>query len=364
MAEYDLPRRLSTYRLRLHAHYSNGDNTLLRDLIGSSHAYVVEETSYDNWNGGTNGHDVLLFLPMEELSKVDINKIDSVTQQICEDLNKLSASVENEFFTKVHLELFDENDENCQRAKPLQFRPGPDPDSLSMWKQGMVRLFISHRDGHKEKANELAEALEPYGISSFVAHDSIEPMTIWQTEILRGLETMEIMLAFVTDDFHKSIWTNQETGFALGRNVPIMSLKLQDQDPSGFIGKQQALKCNYYDVTAAAPRIYRLLAEKLGNGERLQTSLIRAFLSSPDFSETKRRFERMKGVVSKLSEAELADIVAGFRENDQLYNAIHLISKYRRLIRFLSRATGKEFVIERKSISIVGDDEEEEFIPF
>ena len=364
MAEYDLPRRLSTYRLRLHAHYTIRGDKLLRDLIGSSYAYVVEETSYDNWNGGTNGHDVLLFLPMEELSKMNINDIDDVTRQLSEDLNKLSTSVENEFFAKIHLELFDENDENCQRAKPLQSRPEPDPDSLSIWKQGMVRLFISHCDGHKEKANELAEALEPYGISSFVAHDSIEPMTIWQTEILKGLETMEIMLVFVTDDVQKSIWTNQEIGFALGRNVPIVSLKLQGQDPSGFIGKQQALKCSYNDVAAAAPRIYRLLAEKLGNGERLQTSLIRAFLSSPDFSEAKRRFERMKDVVSKLSDAELADIVAGFRENDQLYNATHLISKYQRLIKFLNQTTGKVFVIEGKNISVVGDDTEDDIIPF
>ena len=244
MAEFDLPRRFSTYRLRVHAHYSNSGNKLLCDLIGKSHAYVMEETVYDGLDGGTYGHDVQLFLPMEELSKVDINDIDVVTRQICADLNTVSNSVKNEFFANVRLELFDEYEENCQRAKPLQSQPDPDADSLSIWKQGMVRLFISHRDGHKAKANELAEALEPYGISSFVAHDSIQPMTIWQTEIVRGLETMEIMLAFVTDDLHDSIWTNQEIGFALGRNVPIVSLKLQDQDPSGFIGKQQALKCS------------------------------------------------------------------------------------------------------------------------
>ena len=362
MAGFDLPRRLSTYRLRLHAHYAKVGNNLLRDVIGNSSAYVIEETTYDNWDGGTYGHDVQLFLLMEELSKVDIDDIDTVARNICDDLNKISRSVQNEFFANIHLELYDEDDENCQRAKPLHSRPDRDVDSLSIWKRGMVRLFISHRDQHKAKANELAEALEPYGISSFVAHDSIQPTTVWQTEIIRGLETMEIMLAFVTDDLHDSIWTNQEIGFALGRNLPIVSLKLQNQDPRGFIGKQQALKCSYVNVAAIAPDIYEILADKLGNRERLQTSLIRAFLNSPDFFETKRRFERMKGVVSELSGAEVADIVTGFRENNQLHNAIHLNNKYQRLRKFLTAATGKEFVIEGKNISAEGDDAEDDLL--
>lgn len=360
MPGFELPGKLATYRLRLHSHYSQSGNNRLRDIIGRSYAYVVEETAYDNWDGGTYGHDVQLFLSLEELSKVDINEMDSITRNICEDLNKLGGSVQNEFFANVHLELLDENDENYQRAKPLHSRPNIETNALSMWKKGMVRLFISHRDGHKAKANELAEALEQYGISSFVAHDSIEPMTIWQTEIVKGLETMEILLAFVTDDLHESIWTNQEIGFALGRNVPIVSLKLQNQDPSGFIGKQQALKCRYDDVAAAAPKIYKVLTDKLGSKERLQTSLISAFVNSPDFHEVRRRFDRMKGVVESLSDGEVAVISEGFRKNSQLHNAIYLVNKYERLRMFLNEVTGKEFSIEGKNIVVHGQDD----VPF
>ena len=361
MAGFEIPRRLPTYRRQLHAYYSSSGDNLLRDLIGNSHAYVVEKTNYDNWNGGTYGHDVQLFLPMEELSKVDINDIDRVTQRICEDLNKVSTNVASEVFEKVHLELFDENDEICQQARPFHSRTDRDPDTLSIWKRGMVRLFISHRDEHKAKANKLAAALEGYGISSCVAHDSIQPMSIWQTEILKGLESMEVMLAFITDEFRDSVWTNQEIGFSLGRNIPIIPLKLQGQDPSGFIDKQQALKWSYGDVAEAAPKLYEILADKLGNRERLQTSLVRAFVSSPDFNETKRRFDRMRNVVSKLSEVELEDIIVGFRENNQLHDAIYLNNKYRRLNQFLSEASGKNVVIDGKNIVV---DDTEDDVPF
>ncbi len=345
MAGFELSRKLPSYRLRLHAHYSRIGNDSLRDIVGNSLANVVEETTYDSWDGGIYGHHIQLFLSMEELSKVDINELKSIAATICDDLNIICESVQKEFFAKVHLELLDENDENCQRAKPLHSRPSIEADTLSIWKKGMVRLFISHRDRHKVKANELAEALEQYGISSFVAHDSIQPMTIWQTEIVKGLETMEILLAFVTDDLHNSIWANQEIGFALGRSIPIVSLKLQDQDPNGFIGKQQALKCRYDDVAAAAPRIYTVLSDKLGNRERLQTSLISAFVNSPNFYEAKQRFDRMKGVVESLSDVEVAEIVEGFSKNSQLHKAIYLNNKYERLRNFLNKVTGISWLV-------------------
>ena len=362
MTAFELPRRFPAYRLRLHAHYASRNQDLLRDLIGRSHAHVIEGTGYDNLNGGTYGHDVQLFLTMEELSKVDIDDANQVTQTFRDDLNKLGAGISNEYFENVHLELFDENDEACQRARPLHSRPDRDPDALTIWTPGMLRLFISHRDEHKAMANELADALESYGISSFVAHDSIQPMRIWQTEILNGLESMEIMLALVTDDFHDSVWTNQEVGFALGRNIPIVPLKLQGRDPAGFIGKQQALKWRYDNVTEAAPRVYEILADELGNRERLQTSLVRAFVNAPDFFETKRRFDRMTSVVSELSDLEFDEIVVGFRVNTQLHNAIYLNNKYHRLTRFLGKATGREVDIDGRNISVVDSSDDE--IPY
>ena len=98
------------------------------------------------------------------------------------------------------------------------------------------RLFISHRDTHKVDAQDLADALKPYGISAFVAHDTIEPMTTWQREIEGGLATMEVMVAFITDDFHDSDCPNQEVGIALGKSVPVIPVKFERTDPKGFIG--------------------------------------------------------------------------------------------------------------------------------
>jgi len=107
-------------------------------------------------------------------------------------------------------------------------------------RSGSFRLFISHVSIDKLKATRLKDCLAPYSISGFVAHEDIAPTLEWQGEIERGLRTMDALLAIHTPGFSKSNWCQQEVGFALGRGVKIISLKM-GEDPTGFIGKHQAL---------------------------------------------------------------------------------------------------------------------------
>ncbi len=344
---YFLPAKVPGYLQLLHIQYSQDGEDSLRDLIAASRSHVTEDTD------GSGGHDVQLLIPLEKLSKINIKDRETFAESIREDLNTLGRSMLYEFFRAVHLDV-DEDDPAFQLAKPVLSGPVPgptyDPDSLSIWKPGMVRLFISHRDAHKSKATELARALESYGISSFVAHDRIEPMTQWRAEIRKGLETMDIMLAFVTDDFHKSVWTNQEIGFALARKIPVISLKLEKRDPEGFIDEQQALKGRLDAPAASVQDIHNTLAKRLGNRERLQSGLISAFVASQSFSETVRLFRCMAEVVNRLSDDEVKRISDGFAANDQLHKCSYLTGS-QRLCDFLKRTTKSEsFSIEGNKI--------------
>jgi hypothetical protein len=352
---YSLPSKINSYLRRLVAEYNVSGEKKLAEIISSARVYIIEEASYDNWDGGVYGHDVKFFLPESILVKIKVREQNAVAEELLSDIRACAEGVEGEFFRKVLFELNDENDAEYQQASTFLLKPQIDPDSVSIWELGQIRLFISHKDIHKVAANELATALRGYGVSAFVAHDSIEPMSTWQQEIHRGLETMEIMLAFVTDDFHGSPWTNQEIGYALGRNIPVISLKLQNADPAGFIGNLQALKGRLDNPASSVKEIYKLLAEKLGNKHRLQTALVSAFLQSPDFTETKIRFDRLANVVTSLTEEDIAKITKGFFENSQLHQAIHLVSAYQRLKKFLDKTTTKEFVIEGKNIKEVKD---------
>lgn len=310
---------------------------------------MIEETSYDRWNGGVYEHDVVLFLAPEIIGKIGFDEQKEISKQLCIDLNRCSASVENESFRSVALELADESDPEFQRAVIPVLQPHTNPDNLSIWTPGNLRLFISHRDTHKVAARQLAVALSSYGICAFVAHDTIEPMTTWQREIEKGLETMEVMLAFLTDNFHESPWTNQEIGYALGKAIPIISLKFERKDPVGFIGTKQALRGDLNNVERSALPIYRLLIEKLGQHGRLRQTLISAFCAAPNFNETRDRFDRLCETVSTLSDNEISQIQEAYSSNEQLNGAFYL-NYHDRLVNFMKRCTSKEFELDSKRL--------------
>jgi TIR domain len=109
----------------------------------------------------------------------------------------------------------------------------------TFWRKGMLRLFISHLASQRVFAGELQENLFRYGISSFVAHNDIEPTSEWQTQIEMALSTCDSLVALLHDNFHASNWTDQEIGFAMGRGVPTFAIRL-GETPYGFIGRFQA----------------------------------------------------------------------------------------------------------------------------
>jgi hypothetical protein len=349
--QHFLPGKLTSYLRRLAAEYeADSSKVIERDIIATCYVRVEPETEHDNWNGGTYGHDVWLYLPLPVLGRVGLKNLAPMRQALLEDLKLLTQSVENEFFRELHLEEIDEADFGCQLAQPITARPPTNPDTVTFWKSGMARLFISHKDRYKAKANSLALALESFGISSFVAHDTIKPMSEWRKEIMKGLETMEVMLVFLTDDFEDSTFTNQEVGYALGANKPILSLKLEKRDPPGFISHEQALRGDLNDPAASARALYPLIAKALGRKSRLDDSLIKAFTSATNFNETRDRFEILRELVPSLELYQVNNIIAAFEENDQLHNAVYLTSNYERLRRFLEKATGRKFEIRGRKI--------------
>lgn len=346
--QFFLSQKIGSYLKRLDIEYGRQNDAQKLRIIRNCRATVIEQTEYDNWNGGTYGHDVRLFLPEVVFEGIALKEQDRLAEQIREDLNRCAAGVAGEFFRAVVLELNDEVDPGFKRSVSLSGAAPADAARLTIWKPGFVRLFISHRDAHKRQATEFASQLEDYGVSAFVAHDTIEATKEWRKEIMAGLETMEAMVVFLTDDFHLSTWTNQEVGFALGRRVPVVSLKLQAADPPGFINHEQGLRAGMDDFKTS--QLVKLLVEKLGRKERLQEALIAAFINSEGFDETKDRFDRMEQEVSKLTEIELGQVLAGYEDNGFLHRAFYLHNKYERLARFLERTTGKKFVVEGGSV--------------
>ncbi|WP_072370601.1 toll/interleukin-1 receptor domain-containing protein [Hyphomicrobium sp. NDB2Meth4] len=180
----------------------------LRGIVLTPKWQVQEAVEFDGWDGGQHGHNLVIHLTPEQLGQIPLATQRDTAERLRADVNAACSSIQNEYIANVHLEMDDGTALGESATLGLTLP--------AFWKAGHLRLFLSHRDSHKHVAHALAQELEEYGISSFVAHDTIEPDAEWLVEINRALNTMEIMLALISDDFHESVWTNQEVGFALG----------------------------------------------------------------------------------------------------------------------------------------------------
>lgn len=344
-----LSTKISAHLRRLAGHYQDTGELLLFEIIGSGSYFFRESTHYDNWNGGTDGHTVVLFSSLDTLRKIPPTKQKSIQETICNDLHSLS-SIEDEHYAAVALEVSDENDPEYIGSTPCFARPTVDPERIEIWELGLARVFISHRDKYKSQTRELADALQDYGMSCFVAHETIPADEEWQKIILGGLDTMEAMVAFITDDFHESYWTMQEVGFAVARGVPIIALKVEKQDPPGFIAHKQALKGRIDTQIKNAENLYPLIGSKLRKKERFDEILINSFCKSQDFNQTKHRFERMKNTIKAITYEQGTQISIAFQKNDQLHRAGHLVSKYNRLTKFLNSTTDGDWWVENQML--------------
>ena len=113
-----------------------------------------------------------------------------------------------------------------------------------VWGEGRRRkklVFLSHRASYRRQVAGVREHLENQGLRCFVAHEDVNPSTIWQNEILNALNTMDVFVGFVTDDFHGGGWPDQEVGYACQRGVPRVLVKVEGADPTGMVAREQAL---------------------------------------------------------------------------------------------------------------------------
>ena len=191
-----------------------------------------------------------------------------------------------------------------------------DPEAdRRLWMAGFCRCFLSHTSKHKVQAGSLKEELKAYGCDVFVAHEDIAPTLERRREIETALGSCHCLLALVTDDFHGSLWTDQESGFVLGRGLPVVPIRA-GSDLYGLMGKLQAVPFSNADVTELAETIFTALNSKSQTSQFVASGAVQAFLDSPQFVDAKKRMgilERLKVLTPELRQ-QLSKAADGNRQ--------------------------------------------------
>ncbi len=148
--------------------------------------------------------------------------------------------------------------------------------SADFWKDGYLRMFVSHLSSNRERMSLLKSSLANWGVSAFIAHEDIEASREWRDEVEAGLESMEVLVAVVEPGFKESDWCVQEVGYALGRKVEIIPLRA-GLDPFGFFGKYQGIQIKGKTPETAANEIVQTLLKKPQHRSKLLQSIGKAF---------------------------------------------------------------------------------------
>lgn len=148
--------------------------------------------------------------------------------------------------------------------------------SADFWKDGYLKVFISHLSSNRERMSALKQNLANWGISAFIAHEDIAASREWRDEVEAGLDSMELLVAVVEPGFKESDWCAQEVGYALGRKIDIIPL-CSGQDPFGFFGKIQGIKIKGKFPNVVANEIVSTILKKPQHRIKLLGSIGKAF---------------------------------------------------------------------------------------
>lgn len=207
------------------------------------------------------------------------------------------------------------------RAQPI--------NSPDFWKDNYYRLFISHRSDDKVEVGSLQKALENCGISAFVAHVDITPSKEWLEQIELALRTCDGLLAYLTDKFHESQWTDQEVGFALARGARVIPLE-KGTLPYGFMGKYQALRPGKLDTLHVAVEVMKLVMNDPRTGPSFAELIISGLASSQSYGTSTNCMTALEALPTILPQ-ELSSLKNAFDSNDQFSGVGNMTGRVKRL---------------------------------
>ncbi|WP_459558474.1 toll/interleukin-1 receptor domain-containing protein [Lacunimicrobium album] len=334
---------------RLYKFYQVKKNILLQEVLVNSEYDLIRDVHWDNWNGGISGHEIVFTIPDETYFKVADSQY-QVVETIRTDLNPL-LTWQNEYIHSVRVQARVDVDVDWRQNSGLLLsgvKKVPKNAIKRLWEPGHYRLFLSHRDEFKKETAVVKKTLLGYGISSFVAHEDIEPSELWQTEIESALSTMDGFAALMTTNFHESNWTDQEIGYALARGVKCVALDL-GTGPYGFIGKFQAIRCSW---DRAAFHIARVI---FATG-KITDTIVRSLSTVTDYGELYDRGALLR-TVDALTPEQADAIVAAFDKNKSLRGCVLFrkqFEAFENIASFINQRSGRDYhvMMEDGSISL------------
>jgi hypothetical protein len=284
------------------------------EVLTAAHPAVVFLHN-EGWNGEVTAYELLLAIPPVLFARIE-SKLGKIAERIDAKLSHLNVGSELEIVksSRIRPQLLAGAGSGEAVAPAVA-------DVARIWTAaGKVRMFMSHVSQHRGVGSKIKETLASLGISAFLAHEDIEPNLEWQKEVETALLSMDVLCALITPEFSKSRWTDQEIGFALGRNVPIVAVHL-GLAPYGFIAKIQATPGSLSDPGGIASNVFDAALRIEPLRAKIIDALVDALVEAPSYLDARAGIKKLSPHQSALDNAQVERLLRAARDNSQVKEA-------------------------------------------
>ncbi len=307
----ELPKQYDRYIATLTKIYKAESNHEYEKILVNADI-MISVGCYFNAFGEPYGRALYFFLPETIFINI-FPKISEIADRIKEDINRELHNVYEEFdVVYIEMKIIEGTNwrKDSNQLQPNTRRVDQETQDHIWGVDNFFRIFITHLSEDKGKAMEIKESLKEFGVSCFVAHVDISPTKEWQNEIENALNTMDTLVALMTEKFRGSKWTDQEIGFALGRGIPVIPVSM-GCTPYGLIGKIQAISCDWMEI-------YIKIASVLISDQRTASKMIDAYIYAMRECSSYEQANKLSNVlpnITSISEAQVQDIINIYNRN-------------------------------------------------
>ena len=297
--------------------FRHQNRTEIVELLESAQAWF-ENTAYDNWNGGTYTYALRLEVPISVFASIE-PRLAQIEKDVSEKLVYFSRTLPNDSLGEATVSPITAGKPQIgQRFAPSEI------DVRRLWPQNRFRLFLSHISKYKVSVSRLRDELELRGVAAFVAHQAIKPSLEWQHEIELALRSMHALAALIAPGFHESLWTDQEIGWAFGRGVPVIPVRILRKDPYGFAGKVQGVSGSFRKPDILAANIVNSLLVNTQTHGEMRRAMVSTICDATSFFPSLAIRDHLPQA-EDYTEDEKAALWKACSENDQVYKASKVV---------------------------------------
>ena len=188
-------------------------------LILARSKAAIEQTEYDNWNGGTHYYAVNLNIPSSVFAQIDDTR-EEIEKDMLERMEPLLRSYRNQHISEVRICMEMENDENW-RQNALKWAADVEENSLKkVTTKSNYDVFISHASEDKDSlVRPLAAALARHGFRVWYDEFELKIGDGLRSSIDYGLANSSYGIVVLSKAFFAKNWPKYELDGLIARQM-------------------------------------------------------------------------------------------------------------------------------------------------